>query len=65
MSFTRTEMVGQVYEAFKAVGLRPPDRVQPRPETPLPGSVGVRSPRVPKKASCFKGFQGPKCQSRV
>jgi len=34
---TRTELVGQVYEAFKAVGLRPPARVQPllRPEAPL------------------------------
>ncbi|MBJ3584180.1 IS1634 family transposase, partial [Salmonella enterica subsp. enterica serovar Derby] len=32
---TRTELVGQAYEAFKAVGLRPPARVQPlpRPET--------------------------------
>lgn len=32
---TRTELVGQAFEAFKAVGLRPPARVQPmpRPET--------------------------------
>jgi len=64
---TRTELVGQAFEAFKAVGLRPPARVQPmpRPETTPPVSVVVRSPRVPKKALCFKGSQGSRCQSRV
>lgn len=64
---TGTELVGPAYEAFKAVGLRRPARVQLGDvlRRPPPHSVLVRSPRVPKKALYFKGSQGSRCYYRA